>query len=104
MQVLVYTLQKHHSMHALGIRLRKLQSDVNDVCANIDEVPTGDYLSAIDQIWYVGEVLSKLADSASAGLFNNNAEFIFDTHDIFLNTALTALYPNATFTDIKTLL
>lgn len=87
-------------MHALGIRLRKHTSDVHEVYANIDEVPTGSYLSSVDQIWYVGEVLSKLADCASANLFDDSSEFIFDTHDIFLNTALTSLYPGATFTDI----
>ena len=91
-------------MHSLGICLRKTSSDVHEIYANTDEVPTGCYLSSVDQIWYVGEVLSKLADCAAANLFDDSAEFIYDTHDIFLNTAVTALYPNAKTTDIKALL
>lgn len=103
MQVLVYSLQRHHSMHSLGIRLRKTSSDVHEISANVDEVPTGDYLSAVDQIWYAGEVLSKLADCASAGLFDSSAEFIYDTHDIYLNTAITTLYPDAKTVDIHSM-
>ena len=91
MRVVLFDLQNHQALQQISQKLRVVYTNVHDVQAIMDHLPTGNHTSAIDQIWYIGTVATKLADMFSGKIINPNTEFIFDTTLTFLNTSVTML-------------
>lgn len=108
MKVVVFDLENHQTLQQISQTLRNTQKDVYDVEAIMEHLPTGNWSSAIDQIWYVGTVTTKLADMFSGKMIEPDTEFIFDTTLTFLNTSVTMLSNeqgiHVTVTDFRTLL
>lgn len=108
MRVVLFDLVNHQALQQVSQKLRNTEKDVHDVQAIMEHLPTGDHTSAIDQIWYIGTVATKLADMFSGKMFDRNTEFIFDTTLTFLNTSVTILANEqgiaATVTDFRDLL
>ena len=91
MRVILFDLPNHLAFSKLSIKLREEVNDVHDVSALVEDLPTGNYQSSIDQIWYVGQVMSKLADMFSANMISENAVFVLDTSNNFLLSATEIL-------------
>ena len=108
MRVVLFDLTNHQALQQVSQKLRTTDKDVHDVQAIIKHLPTGNHSSAIDQIWYTGTVVTKLADMFSGKMFDRTTEFIFDTTLTFLNTSVTILANEqgiaVTVTDFRTLL
>lgn len=108
MKVVLFDLANHQTLQQLSQKLRSFNKEVHDVQASMEDLPTGNLDSAIDQIWYIGTVSTKLADMFSGKMFDNNVEFIFDTTLTFLNTSVTILSNEqgiqTTVTDFRELL
>lgn len=90
MKIILFDLTNRNTLEKISQQLRTENAEVHDVTANVSELPNGAY-GAIDQIWYQGEVLTKLADMFSANIFRDETEFIFDTSLTILNTSVTIL-------------
>ena len=107
MKVLIFDLTNIDSLSQISHLLRSTPNIVHDIDAPLGELPVGLY-NQIDQIWYTGTVLTKLADMFSANLFDDGCEFIFDTQSTILNTSVTILSNEqgitTTVTDFRTLL
>ena len=108
MKVVLFDLTNYQTLQQLSQKLRTTESDVHDVQAIMEHLPTGNHNSAIDRIWYIGIVTTKLADMFSGQMIQPNTEFIFDTTLTFLNTSVTILSNEqgitTTVTDFRTLL
>ena len=108
MRVVLFDLVNHRALQQVSQKLRTNQHDVHDVQAIMEHLPTGNHESVIDQIWYVSNVVIKLADMFSGQMIQPDAEFIFDTTLTFLNTSVTILSNEqgitTTVTDFRTLL
>lgn len=91
MKVVLFDLVNHQALQQVSQKLRTTETDVHDVQAIMEHLPTGNHTSAIDQIWYIGTVASKLADMFSGKMIQPDTEFIFDTTLTFLNTSVTIL-------------
>ena len=107
MQVVLFDLTNRTALEKISQKIRLPNAVVHDVVASVGDLPNGAY-GAIDQVWFLGEVLSKLADMFSANMFENGTEFILDTQLTILNTAVTILTDNTdlecTITDFRDLL
>lgn len=107
MKVVVFDLINRNALNKISQNLRLTHADVHDIMASVSDLPNGAY-GSIDQIWYQGTVMTKLADMFSANLFPDGTEFIFDTELTILNTAVTILAQDtqltSTFTDFRELL
>ncbi len=108
MKVVLFDLVNHQALQHISQTLRNTQKDVHDVYAIMEHLPTGNHASAIDQIWYQGTVVTKLADMFSGKMIAPDTEFIFDTTLTFLNTSVTILSNeqgiDVTVTDFRTIL
>ena len=108
MRVVLFDLQNHQELQQISQKLRVVYNNVHDVQAVMSHLPTGNHDSAVDQIWYIGTVATKLADMFSSKMIEPNTEFIFDTTLTFLNTSVTILANeqgiNITVTDFRELL
>ena len=108
MKVVLFDLTNHQALQQVSQKLRTTEPDVHDVQAIMEHLPTGNHESAIDQVWYVATVASKLADMFSGKMIQHNTEFIFDTTLTFLNTSVTILSNEqgitTTVTDFRDLL
>jgi hypothetical protein len=108
MKVVLFDLQNHQTLQRISQKLRNTNSNIHDVHAVMEHLPTGNHASAIDQIWYIGTVTTKLADMFSGQMIKPNTEFIFDTTLTFLNTSVTILANeqgiNVTVTDFRELI
>ena len=108
MKVVLFDLTNHQTLQHLSQALRSNYTDVHDVQAIMEHLPTGNHDSAIDRIWYISTVATKLADMFSGLMIQSNTEFIFDTTLTFLNTSVTILSNEqgiqTTVTDFRTLL
>ena len=108
MRVVLFDLPNHQALQQISQKLRSTHKDVHDVQAIMEHLPTGNHDSAIDCIWYVGAVATKLADMFSGQMIQSDTEFIFDTTLTFLNTSVTILANdqgiNVTVTDFRDLL
>ena len=108
MKVVLFDLANHQTLQHISQQLRSSQQEIHDVQAIMNHIPTGDRNSPIDQIWYLGTVVTILADMFSGNLIKPDTEFIFDTTLTFLNTSVTILSNNqgitTTVTDFRTLL
>lgn len=93
MQVVLFDLENRVALEQISQKLRSMELEVHDVSADVCDLPNGAY-GSIDQIWYIGQVLSKIADMFSANLFPDGTEFIFDTELTILNNAITILAQN----------
>lgn len=108
MRVVLFDLENYQTLQQLSQKIRSNQSDIHDVQAIMDHLPTGNQDSSIDRIWYLGTVVTKLADMFSGQLIKPDTEFIFDTTLTFLNTSVTMLSNeqgiDVTVTDFRTLM
>ena len=108
MRVVLFDLTNHQALQQVSQKLRNVHSNVHDVQAIMEHLPTGNHASAIDQIWYIGTVATKLADMFSGMMIEPDTEFIFDTTLTFLNTSVTILTNeqgiHVTVTDFRELL
>jgi len=108
MKIILFDLINYQILCQLNQLLRNQYSEVHDVQAVMEHVPTGNRESAIDQLWYLGTVVTKLADMFSGKMIEPNTEFIFDTTLTFLNTSVTILANeqgiNVTVTDFRELI
>ena len=108
MKVVLFDLINHQALQQISQKLRTTDKDVHDVQAIMEHLPTGNHDSAIDRIWYMGTVATKLADMFSGQMIQPDTEFIFDTTLTFLNTSVTILSNEqgitTTVTDFRTLL
>lgn len=108
MRVVLFDLANHQALQQVSRKLRTTDKDIHDVQAIMDHLPTGNHNSAIDQIYYQGIVVVKLADMFSGQMIQPDTEFIFDTTLTFLNTSVTILSNEqgitTTVTDFRTLL
>jgi hypothetical protein len=108
MKVVLFDLINHQALEQVSQKIRSTHTDVHDVQVVMEHLPTGNHTSAIDQIWYVATVASKIADMFSGEMIQPNTEFIFDTTLTFLNTSVTILSNEqgitTTVTDFRTLL
>jgi hypothetical protein len=108
MKVVLFDLQNHQALQHISQQLRNTNSNVHDVQAIMEHLPTGNHASAVDQLWYQGTVVTKLADMFSGMMIESNTEFIVDTTLTFLNTSVTILSNeqgiDVTVTDFRTLL
>ena len=108
MKVVLFDLTNHQTLQHLSQALRSNYTDVHDVQAIMEHLPTGDHNSSIDQLWYIGTIVTKLADMFSGKMIQPDTEFIFDTTLTFLNTSVTILSNeqgiDVTVTDFRTLL
>ena len=91
MKVVLFDLTNYQTLQQLSQKLRTTDNNVHDVQAIMEHLPTGNHASAIDQIWYIGTVATKLADMFSGQMIQPDTEFIFDTTLTFLNTSVTRL-------------
>ena len=91
MRVVLFDLENHQALQQISQKLRSTEKDVHDVQAIMEHLPTGNHESAIDQIYYQGIVVIKLADMFSGQMIRPDTEFIFDTTLTFLNTSVTIL-------------
>lgn len=107
MKILLFDLHNRNSLEKLSQQLRLQYDIVHEVFANLEELPNGAY-GSVDQIWYQGTVLTKLADMFSAKLFKDGTEFIFDTNLTILNISVKMLTSDTDLeykiTDFRTLL
>lgn len=108
MKVVLFDLENHQTLQQLSQKLRSTTKEVHDVQATMEDLPTGNHASAIDRLWYIGIVTTKIADMFSGQMIQPNTEFIFDTTLTFLNTSVTILSNeqgiDVTVTDFRTLL
>jgi hypothetical protein len=108
MKVVLFDLDNHQALQHVSQKLRSTHKDVNNVQPIMAHLPTGNHASAVDQIWYIGTVATKLADMFSGKVIQPDTEFIFDTTLTFLNTSVTILSNEqgitTTVTDFRTLL
>jgi hypothetical protein len=108
MKVVLFDLINHQALQQVSQTLRNIHSDIHDVQAIMDHLPTGIHESAMDQIWYISTVATKLADMFAGQMIQPDTEFIFDTTLTFLNTSVTILSNEqgitTTVTDFRTLL
>jgi hypothetical protein len=108
MKVVLFDLQNHQALQHISQTLRNTNSNIHDVQAIMEHLPTGNHNSAVDQIWYIGTVATKLADMFSGQMIKSDTEFIFDTTLTFLNTSVTILSNeqgiHTTITDFRELL
>ena len=108
MRVVLFDLPNHQALQQISQKLRVVYTNVHDVQAIMSHLPTGNHNSAVDHIWYIGTVTTKLADMFSSKMIEPNTEFIFDTTLTFLNTSVTILSNEqgitTTVTDFRTLL
>lgn len=108
MRVVLFDLINHQALQHVSQKLRNAHSNVHDVQAIMEHLPTGNHSASIDQIWYVANVVTKLADMFSGQMILPDTEFIFDTTLTFLNTSVTILSNEqgitTTVTDFRTLL
>jgi hypothetical protein len=108
MTVVLFDLTNHQALQHISQQLRNTNSNIHDVQAIMEHLPTGNHNSAVDQIWYIGTVATKLADMFSGKMIEPNTEFIFDTTLTFLNTSVTILSNeqgiHTTVTDFRELL
>ena len=108
MKVVLFDLNNFQTLQQLSQKLRTTNNNVHDVQAIMEHLPTGNHSSAIDQIWYIGTVSTKLADMFSGQMIQPDTEFIFDTTLTFLNTSVTILSNEqgitTTVTDFRTLI
>ena len=102
MKVVLFDLTNHQALQQVSQTLRRTENNVHDVQAIMEHLPTGNHASAIDQIWYIGTVSTKLADMFSGKMIQPNTEFIFDTTLTFLNTSVTILSNEQGITTIVT--
>ena len=91
MKIVLFDLTNHRALEQVSQTLRTTHSNVHDVQAIMEHLPTGNHESSIDQVWYVATVASKLADMFSGKMIQPDTEFIFDTTLTFLNTSVTIL-------------
>jgi hypothetical protein len=108
MKVVLFDLVNHRALQQVSYKLRTTDKEIHDVQAIMDHLPTGNHDSAIDQIYYQGIVVVKLADMFAGQMIEPNTEFIFDTTLTFLNTSVTMLSNEqgitTTVTDFRRLL
>jgi hypothetical protein len=108
MKIILFDLINYQTLCELSQLLRSQHNEIHDVQAVMEHIPTGNRESAVDQLWYLGTVVTKLADMFSGQIVNPDTEFIFDTTLTFLNTSVTALANeqsmHVTVTDFRKLL
>jgi DNA-binding transcriptional MerR regulator len=108
MKVVLFDLTNHRALQHISQQLRNTNFNIHDVQVIMEHLPTGNHNSAVDQIWYIGTVVTKLADMFSGQMIKSDTEFIFDTTLTFLNTSVTILSNDqgihTTVTDFRELL
>jgi hypothetical protein len=100
MVVLIFDLDTHEQFRILNERIRVSESDVHAVWNNLHDLPTGDYESVIDRVWYIGQVLSKLTDMVSGKVIDTEAVLVYNKKNYLLDQAIQELLPDNTSKDL----
>jgi hypothetical protein len=82
--------------------LREIDNNVHEVKADPGEIPLEEWDSVVNQVWFAGEVMKKLADMFAAKTIPPDVEFVVDTNMELLVKSINMLSQSSGFVPTMT--